>query len=75
MSDLEQLAQWHRERNLDFALRAPGLTGVTLDVLLYPPVDYADMRRRAVTFQAGAVPVVVASIDRSILLTSNISSV
>jgi len=46
-----------------FALRAPGLSGVTLDVLLYPPVDYASMRSRAITFQAGNVPVVVASID------------
>ncbi len=64
LSDLDQLAQWHRERNLEaFALRAPGLAGVTLDVLLYPPVDYKDMRSRAVRFQAGNVPVVVASID------------
>lgn len=69
LSDLDQLAQWHRERNLEaFALRAPGLSGVTLDVLLYPPLDYADMRRRAVTFQAGSVPVVVACIDDLIAL-------
>ena len=69
LSDLDQLAQWHRERNLEaFALRAPGLSGVTLDVLLYPPLDYADMRRRAATFQAGSVPVVVACIDDLIAL-------
>jgi len=69
LSDLDQLAQWHRERNLEaFALRAPGLSGVTLNVLLYPPVDYAHMRNRAVTFQAGNVPVVVASIDDLIAL-------
>ncbi|MFP5381360.1 MAG: nucleotidyl transferase AbiEii/AbiGii toxin family protein [Gammaproteobacteria bacterium] len=69
LTDLDQLAQWHRERNLEsFALRAPGLAGVTLDVLLYPPVDYAQMRSRAVTFQAGDVPVVVASIDDMIAL-------
>lgn len=69
LSNPDQLAQWHRERNLEaFALRAPGLSGVTLDVLLYPPVDYADMRRRAVTFQAGSVPVVAASIDDLIAL-------
>ncbi|HEX7972363.1 MAG TPA: hypothetical protein VF501_09155, partial [Thiobacillus sp.] len=62
LSDLDQLAQWHRERNLEaFALRAPGLSGVTLDILLYPPVGYVDMRRRAVSFQAGNVAVVVAS--------------
>jgi len=69
LSDLDQLAQWHRERNLEaFALRAPGLSGVTLDVLLYPPVDYTQLRNRAVTFQAGNVPVVVASIDDLIAL-------
>jgi hypothetical protein len=69
LTDLDQLAQWHRERNLaSFALRAPGLAGVTLDVLLYPPVDYAQLRSRAVTFQAGDVPVVVASIDDLIAL-------
>lgn len=69
LSDLDQLAQWHRERNLEaFALRAPGQAGVTLDVLLYPPVDYAGLRRRAVTFQAGGIPIVVASIDDLIAL-------
>lgn len=67
--DLDQLAQWHRERNLQaFALRAPGLSGVTLDVLLYPPVDYGQMRSRAVTFHAGEVPIVVASVDDLIAL-------
>lgn len=69
LSDLEQLAQWHRERNLEaFALRAPGRPGVTLDVLLYPPLDYPDLRRHAVTFQAGNIPVVVACIDDLIAL-------
>ena len=69
LSDLDQLAQWHRERNLEaFALRAPGQAGVTLDVLLYPPVDYGGLRRRAVTFQAGGVPIVVACIDDLIAL-------
>jgi len=69
LSDLDQLAQWHRERNLQaFALRAPGLSGVTLDVLLYPPVDYAQIRGRAVTFLAGDIPVVGASIDDLIAL-------
>jgi len=41
---------------------------VPLDVLLYPPVDYAHMRSRAVTFQAGDVPITVASIDDLIAL-------
>lgn len=69
LSDLDQLTQWHRERNLEaFALRAPDHAGVTLDVLLYPPLDYTDLRRRAVTFQAGSVAVVVACIDDLIAL-------
>jgi predicted nucleotidyltransferase len=69
LTDLEQLAQWHRERNLDaFALKAPGAAGITLDVLLYPPVDFAGLRERARTFHAGKVPVVVASIDDLIAL-------
>lgn len=69
LTDLDQLARWHRERNLEaFALRAPGATGVTLDVLLYPPVDFATLRTQAVTLKAGEVPVVVASIDDLIAL-------
>ncbi len=69
LTDLDQLAQWHRERNLDaFALKAPGAAGITLDVLLYPPVDFAGMRERAVTFHAGEVAVTVACIDDLIAL-------
>ena len=69
LTDLEQLAQWHRERNLDaFALKAPGPAGITLDVLLYPPVDFSDLRKRAVTFHAGEVKVMVACIDDLIAL-------
>ena len=63
------MAQWHRERNLEaFALRVAGLSGVTLDILLYPPVDYAQMRSHAITFLAGDIPVVLASIDDMIAL-------
>lgn len=69
LTDLDQLAQWHRERNLDaFALKAPGAAGITLDMLLYPPVDFAGMRERAVTFHAGEVAVTVACIDDLIAL-------
>jgi hypothetical protein len=69
LTDPAQLAQWHRKRNLDaFALKAPGSAGITLDVLLYPPIDFAGMRERAVTFHAGEVPVVVACIDDLIAL-------
>lgn len=69
LADLDQLARWRRERNLEaFALRAPGVAGVTLDVLLHPPVDFTALRARAVTFSAGGVPVVVASVDDLIAL-------
>ena len=41
LDDLELLRRWHAERNLEaFALRAPALAGVTLDVLLFPPVEF-----------------------------------
>lgn len=73
LSNLDQLAQWHHERNLEaFAPRAPGLSDVTLDILLYPPVDYAQMRSRSVTFLAGDVPVVIASIDDMIALKQTV---
>ncbi|MEW6133589.1 MAG: hypothetical protein AB1591_10570 [Pseudomonadota bacterium] len=69
LTDLEQLALWHRERNLDaFALKAPGAAGITLDVLLYPPLDFSGMHKRAVTLHAGEVPVVVACIADLIAL-------
>lgn len=69
LTDIEQLATWHRERNLQaFALHAPGLTGITLDVLLYPPVNFIGMRERAVTFMAGDVSIVVVSVDDLIAL-------
>lgn len=69
LADIEQLARWHQERNLEaFALRAPGVAGVTLDVLLFPPVDFTALRAHALTLKAGEVPVVVASIDDLIAL-------
>jgi hypothetical protein len=69
LADLDRLADWHRERNLQaFAMRAPGLAGITVDVLLYPPVNYARMRERAVTFKAADVPIVVVSVDDLIAL-------
>lgn len=49
-------------------MKAPGAAGITLDILLYPPVDFSGLRERAVTFRAGEVPVVVASIDDLIAL-------
>jgi predicted nucleotidyltransferase len=67
--DIDQLTRWHRDRHLEvFALQAPGTVGVTLDVLLFPPVAFADMYDRALNFKVAEVPVVVASIEDLIAL-------
>lgn len=69
LNDLELLRKWHAERNLEvFALRAPGLSGVTLDVLLFPPLEFDGMSRRAVIFYAAATSIRTASIDDLIAL-------
>ena len=69
LNDLGLLRQWHAERNLEvFALRAPGLAGVTVDVLLFPPVEFAGMAHRVVVFNVADIPIRVASIDDLIAL-------
>lgn len=69
LADPELLKQWHEQRNMEvFALRAPGFAGVTIDVLLYPPLGATAMIERAVTFDVGGVPVQVAGIDDLIAL-------
>lgn len=69
LTDLAQLERWHRERQLEaFALSTPELRGVTLDILLYPPVDFQDMLSRAVRYDIRGTPVVVAAIDDLIAL-------
>lgn len=65
LTDMDQLAHWHRERHMEvFALRAPGCAGVTLDVLLFPPVDFGGLQDRAWVFEVADVPLIVASINR-----------
>ena len=67
--DLELLRQWHAERHLDaFALRTPDLTGVTVDVLLFPPVEFAGMASRADVFKVANTDIQVVSIDDLIAL-------
>ena len=69
LNDLELLRQWHKERNLQaFALRSPELAGVTLDVLLFPPVEFFGMSQRAVIFNVADVAVRVAAINDLIAL-------
>ena len=69
LSDIETLNQWHSHRNLRaFSLRSEDMAGVTLDVLLFPPVDPASMCHRALQLDVSGVPVKLASIDDLIAL-------
>jgi len=69
LNDIELLRKWHAERNLEaFALRVSDPAGVTLDVLLFPPVEFAGMFARAVIFDVAGTPVRVVSIDDLIAL-------
>ena len=69
LNDLELLRQWHSERNLEaFALRTPDLAGVTVDVLLFPPVEFSGMAQRAAIFNVANTAICVAAIDDLIAL-------
>lgn len=69
LTDIELLRRWHTERNLEsFALRAPELAGVTVDILPFPPLDYGGMRGRAVMLEVGGVSIPVVSIPDLIAL-------
>ena len=69
LRDLELLRQWHRERHLEaFALRTPDLAGVTVDVLLFPPVEFVGMASRAEVLKVANTDIQVVSIDDLIAL-------
>ena len=69
LDDLDLLNKWHAERNLEaFALRTQELASVTLDILLFPPVEFSGMYKRSVIFNVGTTPIFVASIDDLIAL-------
>ncbi len=71
LSNIELLREWHAQRNLEaFALRTPELAGVTIDVLLFPPVEFAGMTARAVEFEIAGTAIKVVSIDDLIALKS-----
>jgi hypothetical protein len=62
--NIELLREWHVQRNLEaFALRAPELDGVTIDVLLFPPVDFSGMLTRAEIFEVAGTAIKVVSIN------------
>jgi hypothetical protein len=69
LRDLELLRQWHEERHLEaFALRSADLAGVTVDVLLFPPVEFTGMVSRAAVFKVANTDIQVVSIDDLIAL-------
>ncbi|MBK9161434.1 MAG: hypothetical protein IPM27_07685 [Nitrosomonadales bacterium] len=71
LGNIELLRDWHAQRHLEaFALRTPELAGVTIDVLLFPPVDFAVMIGRAVEFEIAGTAIRVVSIDDLIALKS-----
>ncbi|MDR2154884.1 MAG: hypothetical protein LBE78_07650 [Burkholderiaceae bacterium] len=69
LHDTDTLRDWHQRRRLQaFALRAPGAAGVTLDVLLFPPIDPQALHQRALTLDIAGAAVCVAAIDDLIAL-------
>ena len=69
LGDLKLLRQWHKERHLEaFALRTADLAGVTVDVLLFPPVESSGMASRADVFKVANTDIQVVSIDDLIAL-------
>ena len=69
LKNIEQLKQWHQEKNLlAFALRTEELAGVTLDILLFPPIEFSKMQQNVTQFDIGNIKVNVASIDDLIAL-------
>ena len=69
--DLNLLKKWHDERNLKaFALKTDELAGVTLDILLFPPIDFTGMHKRAVIFDVANTQIKVAAIDDLIAMKS-----
>jgi Nucleotidyl transferase AbiEii toxin, Type IV TA system len=69
LKNLELLKQWHQEKNLlAFALRTEELAGVTLDILLFPPIDFDNMQQRMTKFDIANTAVNVVCIDDLIAL-------
>ena len=73
LSQIDTLKEWHQQRNLQaFALRTPDLAGVTLDLLLFPPIAPADMCQRAVRLDVSGIPIQLASVDDLIALKQSV---
>jgi len=73
LSQIDTLRQWHQQRNLQaFALHTPDLAGVTLALLLFPPIAPADMCQRAVRLDVSGIPIQLASVDDLIALKQSV---
>ena len=74
LNDIETLKQWHTQRNLQaFTLRSEEMAGISLDVLLFPPIDPESMCRRALQLDVTGTPVKLASIDDLIALKQSVA--
>ena len=73
LSQIDTLKEWHQQRNLQaFALRTPDLAGVTLDLLLFPPIAPADMCQRAVRLDVSGIAIQLASVNDLIALKQSV---
>ena len=73
LSQIDTLKEWHQQRNLQaFALRTPDLAGVTLDLLLFPPVAPVDMCQRAVRLDVSGIAIQLASVNDLIALKQSV---
>ena len=69
LTDIDLLSKWHAERRLQaFALCSPDAAGISVDVLLFPPVAFPDLHRRSVVFDVAGVPVRVVAVEDLIAL-------
>lgn len=57
------LDQWHREKKLlAFGLRTPDSKATVLDILVHPPISFADLRANASLIRMGSALIPLASI-------------
>ena len=69
VADPAQLREWKRDRHkLVFGLQSTVTHGPTVDVLIDPPVVFAELADRAVVKQVGPLAIPVAAIDDLIAL-------
>jgi hypothetical protein len=69
LADIPTLERWHAERHLQaFSLLSEAAGGVSVDVLLFPPVEPAQMCQRAIRLDIAGISVQLATIDDLIAL-------